>query len=234
MTDRYSYLSQYHELFSLPYKEPIQRAVAKAVADCANGVLELGAGTGLITETIADACPGEVFAVEPAAPMRAVLMSRLARRPDLQQRVTVVPWDALTVDLPVKVDAAVLISMLLCFSPEQRRTLWQVCAKSLVPGGLLLQDRPEPSTNEAIPPGAGSIQVGRARYDIEYAGTPVADGVLRLTWTYRATIGERSGPQEQEVLDAYPVTEAQVEAELAEAGFERTEAPEGLLGWRLR
>ncbi|MCK2239288.1 MULTISPECIES: class I SAM-dependent methyltransferase [unclassified Crossiella] len=234
MTDRYTYMAQYHELFALPYKEPTQRAVAKAVADCANGVLEMGAGTGLVTETIADASAGEVFAVEPAAPMRAVLMSRLARRPDLQRRVTVMPMSALEVRLPVRVDAVVLISMLLCFSPAERQKLWQVCADSLNPGGLLLQDRPEPSSAEAIPPAAGSLQVGRARYDIEYEGRPVREGVLRLSWSYRITVGDEPGIEEREEIDAYPVTESELDAELAAAGFDRADAPDDLLGWRLR
>ncbi|MCO1574508.1 class I SAM-dependent methyltransferase [Crossiella sp. SN42] len=234
MTDRYSYMAQYHELFALPYKEPTQRAVAKAVADCANGVLEMGAGTGLVTETIADACPGEIFAVEPAAPMRAVLMSRLARRPDLQRRVTVLPQDAVTVKLPVKVDAVVLISMLLCFSPERRAQLWRVCRESLNPGGLLVQDRPEPATADPIPPAAGSLQVGRARYDIEYAGVPAGDGVLRLSWSYRITVCDEEGIEEREEIDAYPISEEELNAELDEAGFERADAPDGLLGWRLR
>src|SRR5262245_36322695 len=55
------------------------------------GVLDVraGAGPGLDTALLARRCPVAVHAVEPAASMRAVLLSRLAEHPDPSTRVRV-------------------------------------------------------------------------------------------------------------------------------------------------
>src|SRR5215470_19212598 len=62
-------------------------------------ILEIGAGTGLITTLLAEWTPAEIFALEPSAGMRAVLLSRLAARPELLSRATVLSGDALSVRL---------------------------------------------------------------------------------------------------------------------------------------
>jgi ubiquinone/menaquinone biosynthesis C-methylase UbiE len=54
-------------------------------------ILEIGAGTGLITISLAEWTPAEIFALEPSAGMRGVLLSRLGARPELLERVTVLP-----------------------------------------------------------------------------------------------------------------------------------------------
>jgi 16S rRNA A1518/A1519 N6-dimethyltransferase RsmA/KsgA/DIM1 with predicted DNA glycosylase/AP lyase activity len=61
-------------------------------------ILEGGAGTGLITTSLAGWTPAEIFALEPSPGMRAVLPSRLSSRPELLSRVTVLPGDALSVN----------------------------------------------------------------------------------------------------------------------------------------
>jgi protein-L-isoaspartate O-methyltransferase len=45
----------------------IRAGLQPLLADVRGSVLEIGAGTGLITASLADLTPGEIFAVEPSA-----------------------------------------------------------------------------------------------------------------------------------------------------------------------
>ncbi|MBF8193355.1 class I SAM-dependent methyltransferase [Nonomuraea sp. K274] len=126
------------------------------------GVIEIGAGTGLITELIVRATPAEVFAVEPSLGMRSVLLSRLVSDPEALRRVTVLPYGGLDVEVDEPVEAIVMISVLQSFTPDERAELWRVLARQLEPGGRLLFNWRE---RAAAVPGApavlGSYRVGR-------------------------------------------------------------------------
>ena len=108
------------------------------MAGVRRSILEIGAGTGLITISLAEWTPAEIFALEPSAGMRGVLLSRLGARPELLERVTVLPCDALSVDLDEPVEAMVMINVMYALEPDYRRLLWPVLASQLEPGGLLV------------------------------------------------------------------------------------------------
>ena len=59
----------------------IREQLPPLLAGVRGSVLEIGAGTGLITTALAEWTPAEIFALEPSAGMRAVLLSRLSSRP---------------------------------------------------------------------------------------------------------------------------------------------------------
>ena len=101
-------------------------------------ILEVGAGTGLITTSLADWTPAEIFALEPSAGMRGILLSRLSSRPELLDRVTVLPCDALSVTLDGPVEAVVMINVMYALEPDYRKRLWPVLAGSLESSGLLV------------------------------------------------------------------------------------------------
>src|SRR5690348_13885634 len=101
-------------------------------------ILEVGAGTGLVTASLADWTPAEIFALEPSAAMRAVLLSRLSSRPDLLGQVTVLSGDALSVRLDEPAEAVVMINVVYALEPDYRRRLWPALAAALEPGGLLV------------------------------------------------------------------------------------------------
>lgn len=69
----------------------IRKKLPPLLAGVRRSILEIGSGTGLITTSLADWTPAEIFALEPSAGMRAVLLSRLSSRPELLKRVTVLP-----------------------------------------------------------------------------------------------------------------------------------------------
>jgi hypothetical protein len=65
--------------------------------------------------------------------MRAVLLSRLSSRPELLNRVTVLPCDALSVDLDKPAEAVIMINVMYALEPDYRKRLWPVLAAQLAP-----------------------------------------------------------------------------------------------------
>ena len=130
-------------------------------------ILEIGAGSGLITTSLADWTPAEIFALEPSAGMRGMLLARLNSRPELLNRVTVLPGDALSVTLDEPVEAVVMINVMYALEPDYRKRLWPVLAAALDPGGLLVftwKDGGPPAPHPLRE--LGSRQVGRHAYTV--------------------------------------------------------------------
>lgn len=97
-------------------------------------ILEAGAGTELITVSLADwtpsehdlGCPAssrcgtgpaETFALEPSAGMRAVMLFRLNSRPELLDRVAAPSCDALSVELDESAGVAEMINVMYAQEP---------------------------------------------------------------------------------------------------------------------
>ena len=135
------------DFFSIPFYDllrenghvpEIRKKLPPLLAGVRRSILEIGAGTGLITTSLAEWTPAEIFALEPSAGMRAVLLSRLGSRPELLKRVTVLPCDALSVDLAEPVEAVVMINVMYALEPDYRQRLWPVLAAGMEPAGLLV------------------------------------------------------------------------------------------------
>ncbi|MFG1753570.1 class I SAM-dependent methyltransferase [Streptosporangium sandarakinum] len=198
-------------------------------------ILEIGAGTGLITTSLADWTPAEIFALEPSAGMRGVLLSRLTARPELLERVTVLPCDALGLDLAEPVEAMVMINVMYALEPDYRARLWPMLAAHLEPGGLLVF-----TWRDGGPPAPGpmreldSRRVGRHTYTV-LSEIIESDGeeACKARYLYRITEGDRVVDEQEIVGHAYRPSREVIEKELTGAGFTRADAPEGLLAWRL-
>ncbi|MFF5211149.1 class I SAM-dependent methyltransferase [Streptosporangium sp. NPDC000396] len=197
-------------------------------------ILEIGAGTGLITTSLADWTPAEVFALEPSAGMRGVLLSRLSARPELLKRVTVLPCDALSMDLDEPVEAMVMINVMYALEPDYRKRLWPVLAAHLEPGGLLVftwrdGGPPAPRPLQEL----DSRQVGRHAYTVLSEILESDEERCKARYLYRITEGDKLVSEEEIVGHVYrPVWET-LEGELVGAGFAQIDAPQGLLAWRL-
>ncbi|OHV31104.1 hypothetical protein BBK14_16420 [Parafrankia soli] len=136
------------EFFDLVAADHVGRNSAPRVVRALRGldlgrgpVVEVGAGTGLLTEAVARAFPTvEIIAFEPAAGMRAVLSGRVMRDDDLRRRVTVSPLAApdLAADLPDSISAALVCGVAGHLDAEQRRTTWRVLAERMAPGAAIV------------------------------------------------------------------------------------------------
>ncbi|WP_446047078.1 Gfo/Idh/MocA family oxidoreductase [Streptomyces olivaceus] len=187
-------------------------AIAALLADAdlgAGPVVDIGAGTGLVTEAVAKARPdAEIVACEPAVGMRAVLTSRVFSDPDLRSRVTVTADAAPGLDLPDRVGAVLLCGVLGHLDADARALLWGRLTRRLAPGGLVVVelmgfeeplDLPETRLATAI--------AGRQRYEWSFRGAPddaggAADGVMALHSTWRV-YREDTAQAVREVHDSY-------------------------------
>ncbi|MEV0232295.1 class I SAM-dependent methyltransferase [Nonomuraea sp. NPDC050786] len=234
LDDRYAVAVPFYDLWHgdghVPVVGELLPPLLKGVR---RSVIEIGAGTGLITELIARETPAEIYAVEPSLGMRSVLLSRLSSDPGLLRRVTVLPYGALDVEVDEPVEAVVMISVLQSFPAEQRAELWRVLARQLEPGGRLVfnwRERalPEPGGLEVM----DSYQVGRHAYEIAGQVLEVAGESVTSRFVYRirqrgVTISE----DEMVVTNHWPARERLV-AELEAAGFVADAAPEGMEAWQ--
>ncbi|MFD0662832.1 class I SAM-dependent methyltransferase [Thermocatellispora tengchongensis] len=165
-------------------------------------ILEIGAGTGRVTEVIAAALPtAEIVAMEPSPPMRAILTSRVADDPGLRERVTVV--DTAAPDLPPldRISAAVIFGVAGHLTEPERRTLWARLRERLAPGGVIVVELMGVRTPRTIPPTLSLREtMGRQVYEWWLAGEPLGPGLMRFTTTWRVL---RDGRTVREVSDGY-------------------------------
>jgi len=216
------------------HAQEIRKKLPPLLAGVRRSVLELGAGTGLITTSLADWTPAEIFALEPSAGMRAVLLSRLSSRPELLKRVTVLPCDALSVNLDEPVEAVVMINVMYALEPEYRKRLWPVLAAQLAPAGLLVftwraGGPPKPCPLQEM----DSRQVGRHTYTVLSEILESDEEACRARYLYRITEGAKVISEEEIIGYAYRPVWDVIQRELVSAGFTQTEGAERLLAWRL-
>ncbi len=158
---------------------------APAAPDAA--VVDIGAGGGRGVLAAARSVPsGPIVAVEPSAPMRAVLLARLALDPDLRLRTTVLSTDLESARLPDQWSAALALNMLGHLEPHARRRFFDTAAERLLPGAPLLATVQPPYAVTAVPAADwGSVQVGR--HTVATSGRAEPDGPDSVVWhiTYR-------------------------------------------------
>ncbi|GHJ35182.1 Gfo/Idh/MocA family oxidoreductase [Streptomyces sp. TS71-3] len=199
------------EFFDLVAAEHVATSSAPAVAAALGGldtgtgtVVDIGAGTGLVTEAVARALPGAaILAAEPAVGMRAVLTSRVFGDPDLRPRVTVTDSAAPDLELPDRISAAVLCGVLGHLDAGQRRRLWSRLLARLAPGGRIVVELMQLDAPAELPPSRlATATAGRHRYEWWFSGVPEGAGAMRLRSTWR--IYEEASPAPlREVHDAY-------------------------------
>jgi SAM-dependent methyltransferase len=141
---RYQVTAEFYDLLhGADYRQRARRLLSCSAARARVAILEVGAGSGLVTTVLAEASSVPVHAVEPALPMRALLLSRLADTDELvRQRVTVHAATMQEVSLPERVDLATCVNVASCWNPEQRRAVWRAIARALTRDGVLILDCP--------------------------------------------------------------------------------------------
>ncbi|MFJ6912582.1 Gfo/Idh/MocA family oxidoreductase [Streptomyces sp. NPDC101133] len=197
-------------------------AVAALLADAdlsAGPVVDIGAGTGLVTEAVARARPdAEIIACEPSVGMRAVLTSRVFSDADLRTRVTVTADAAPDLALPDRISVVLLCGVLGHLDADARARLWRRLNRRLAPGGLVVVELMQFERPSTLPETRlATATAGRHRYEWSFAGAPdeTEDGVMRLRSTWRVYRDGARQP-EREVHDSYrwtPFAPADVVAE---------------------
>lgn len=134
MPDEYGVTAEFHDVLTAEHTAMISPSLPALLTDvdtAAGSFVGLGAGTGLVTKTIARILPdARVVAVEPAAAMRAGLVARLAGA-GLLERVTVRAASALDAVLPDHIGGLTALAMLGHLDAGSRAELWRQLADRL-------------------------------------------------------------------------------------------------------
>ncbi|MFC8720600.1 class I SAM-dependent methyltransferase [Kitasatospora sp. NPDC057198] len=224
----YAVSAEFYDLLQAePDRRRAERWFAGAAGRARHGIVDFGAGTGIVTRVLLESSGVPVHAVEPAPAMRTVLMSRAAAfGADRRARLTVHPGRAEDAGLEAVADLAVAANVVGCVEPAARRALWRAAARALVPGGVLLFDPPPvglPDGIEALE-GLGPVRMGADSYLADVTRVPDR-GVLRMVFDYRV---ERAGLAVRGAREEFPVWPAEpavLVAEAAQAGLELVAAP---------
>ncbi|MFJ7280776.1 class I SAM-dependent methyltransferase [Kitasatospora sp. NPDC098663] len=130
-----------------------KRRFAEAAARSRTAILDVGAGTGIVTEILLAASTAPVHAVEPCAAMRASLLTRLAAiGADRRARVTVHPEPLEQADLREIADLAIASNVIGCLPPPTRRACWQAVSTAWSPAACCSSTRRLPNCPPAHRP----------------------------------------------------------------------------------
>ncbi|MGH3784085.1 MAG: class I SAM-dependent methyltransferase [Pseudonocardiaceae bacterium] len=217
----------YDLLHGVDYRQRARRLLSFYAAQAQVAILEVGAGSGLVTTVLAEVSAVPVHAVEPSQPMRALLLGRLADSTKLvRQRVTVHAAAVQDVGLREMADLAVCINVASCWDPAQRRAAWRAIGQALIPDGVLVLDWPLESADVTGQSAESeTVTVGRDEYGGRLTIVGCGGGRARMDVTYQV---RRSGVllrEESESFDMWLVGRRQLLAELAATGLRL--GPEG-------
>ena len=185
--DPYSVIPGYYDLFRAVEGEHALPSVAffASLAPVGGSALELGAGTGRITLAVAERA-ATVCCLERSPTMRAVLLAKLAQRPALWDRVTVLPGSAPFFRLDRRFDYIYLAGVLEHIPPADRAKLFATIAEHLVPGGTAAMDmvltEPAPDMPERE---LTEVRLGECRYVHSMRANRIGPDLSRLHITYR-------------------------------------------------
>jgi SAM-dependent methyltransferase len=188
--DPYSVSPGYYDLFRAAEGERALPSVEifAGYAPPGGAALEIGPGTGRITLAVAERA-ATVCCLERSPTMRAVLLAKLAQRPGLWDKVTVLPGTALDFELGRRFDYVYLAGVLEHVPHAERGKLFATIADHLVPGGIAAMDMvltiPAPDQPEQE---VSEIRLGECRYVYSLQAERLDPDLskLRLTWrTYR-------------------------------------------------
>ncbi|MEV1293165.1 class I SAM-dependent methyltransferase [Pseudonocardia sp. NPDC049635] len=213
---------------------PLQAALA-GTDPAAGPVLEIGAGTGAVTEVIARTLPDTgIVATEPAHTMRAVLTARVAADERLRERVLVTDEDAaaLTVRLETAPPgagfcAAVLFGVVGHLDRPDRIRLWRALQRVLPVGAPVAVELMGVARPRHIPPvRLLREQIGDQVYEWWSAGEPAGPAAMRFDTTWRVLAGTRVV---REVAESYLWHTLSVSDLVAETGWsgEPRSGPDG-------
>lgn len=223
--DGYTGSAEFFDLAARGHTARTAPAVVAALAGVDAGagpLLDIGAGTGLVTTAVAHAYPElRIVAAEPSPAMRAILTSRVADGP--RDRITVTGADAATVDVPERICAAVLCGVAGHLDAAARRTLFARLAAALPPGAPVVVELMGLSTAAALPDTRlFTTRLGEAHYEWWMSAEPAGPDLVRLHTRWCVRHGD--GPA-REVRDSYQWHTFTVDQLAAEVGFDHEPLP---------
>lgn len=184
-TDPYGAVAGYYDRLHIGPGSPLLVDFFVQLAPAGGRALEIGPGTGRMTLPVAERV-GSLLCMERSATMRSVLLTKLAGRPDLADRVTIlddaVPSDRLEGTFDYIFVAAVLEHV----PTDARRAFFGALAAHLAPDGVLATDmvHDEPVPDQPEREVRSAVQ-GDCRYTLSSAAEPLGPSLCLVRHVYR-------------------------------------------------
>lgn len=189
-SDPYAKSAEFYDVMAKPHwnmKRDVLVSTLTAGGVISRPIVDIGAGTGLSTVTIADTVPdAAIHAVEPSTAMRAALVSRiLDRGSDITDRVTVHPEEAEKVELPDSIGAAVLFGVIGYLDKPARQRLWGELRARVTPGGPIVIEVMALDEPMVVPEVTIAQQrIGNRDNEVRISGEPAGDDAELWTMHY--------------------------------------------------
>jgi SAM-dependent methyltransferase len=222
----YQVTAEFYDLLQATRLEGVaQRLLGRWLGTPRVGVIDAGAGTGLVTAMLARDCDVTVHAIEPAAEMRAILLSRLAGHPDELAKVRVHARRIEELGLSEVADFGWCFNTLACLDEAARVGALAALARAMVRGGTLVLQRPP---TQQGPPRADlpRLELGGDTYTGEVICKKIGADCVEWRFVYRVS---REGVLIREVSETftgYLATETEFGRQLDDAGFVTVAADE--------
>ncbi|NJP65200.1 class I SAM-dependent methyltransferase [Streptomyces spiramenti] len=221
VADYYTASAEFYEMVAARHVRTSAGPLTTALAgvDTTRGpVVEIGAGTGRITEVIARALPGvPIVAAEPSTPMRAMLTSRVFSDPALRDRVTVVAEPAQHLRLPDTVSAVVIFGVVGHLTQRERVRLWAELRERLPRGGPIVVELMGVARARTVPPFRMLREsIGDQTYEWWTRAEQVEGQVMRWHTTWKVL---RGGEVVRTTTDSYDWENLSLEQLGEEAGM---------------
>lgn len=221
VADYYSASAEFYEMVAARHVRTSAGPLRAALAGVDPGlgpVVEIGAGTGRVTEVIAAALPSaSIIAAEPSTPMRAMLTSRVFGQDALRRRVTVSAEPAQHLRLPDRVSAVVVFGVLGHLTQDERIALWRKLRAHVPPGAPIVVELMGTGAARAVPPFRMLRErIGEQTYEWWTRAEPVEGDVLRWETTWKVI---RDGAVVRSTRDAYVWENLSVAGLAEEAGM---------------
>jgi hypothetical protein len=219
--DEYALSAEYIDIMSAEPWESFGPALSGALhglePDGAASLIDVGAGSGLGTQVIAQSLPDvEIVAVEPSVSLRSVLLARVHADEQLRSRVTVLADDFLGARLPDRWGGMVAMNVIGHFDRFQRTRMWKLLDERLAPGGRAILNLLPPTTAVAVPETRGSaVRVGRRRYEGWARAEPTGEDQLTWHMTYRTYHDATLVDERRVSYDWWVFTAEQLQEEIA-------------------
>ena len=153
-------------------------------------------------------CDVTVHAIEPAAEMRAILLSRLAGRPDDLAKVRVHARRIEELGLREVADFGWCVNTLACLDQAARADALAALARAMVRGGTLVLQRP-PTRHGRPRTDLPRLELGGDVYSGEVVCTPIDADRIQWRFVYRVSRADALIREVSETFTGYLATEEQ-------------------------
>ncbi|OCC14036.1 trans-aconitate 2-methyltransferase [Streptomyces sp. PTY087I2] len=221
VADYYTKSAEFYEMVAARHAHTSAGPLTTALSSvCTEGgpVVEIGAGTGRITEVIARALPSvPIIAAEPSVPMRAMLTSRVFNDADLRKRVTIAAEPAQRLALPQRISAVVIFGVVGHLTQAERRDLWRELGARLPAGAPIVVELMGVGTARHVPPFRMLREtIGDQTYEWWTEAEPLKGQVMRWRTSWKVL---RDGELVRSTTDSYDWENLTLEQLAEEAGM---------------